>query len=245
MRAILLIGAMTSVLVLAEPSAFAEPCDRTLSPSPVTGPDGYLQRAGGERCEGIYVSPVSGTPVELVSLTRGRLSYDPAHPAVLSVTLDQTPASGGAHVRAVGIPRRLYYQMDADIVGGRAVAWPAGDVLVRRQIMPDQLGILASRKDASSDTVFLAVDVVPTGATPAHDQPIVMLLRVVDVTDLKWRFVPKGQVASASYAPASVKGDRAEVVLPSADEPLAGTLEVRWSDPGSGKSATRTFRIGN
>jgi hypothetical protein len=245
MRAILLIGAMASVLAAAEPSAVADPCDRTLSPSPVTGPDGYRQRAGGERCEGIYVSPVSGTPVELVSLTRGRLSYDPAHPAVLSVTLDQSPASGGEHVRAVGVPRRLYYQMDADIVDGRAVAWPVGDVLVRRQIMPDQLGILASRKDASSDTVFLAVDVAPAGATPTHDQPIVMVLRVADVSDLKWRFVPKGQVASASYAPASVKGDRAEAVLSSTDEPLMGTLEVRWSDPGSGKSGTRTFRIGN
>jgi hypothetical protein len=57
-------------------SAIAGPCDIGLTPSPASGLDGYVERAGGQRCEGIYVSPVGGTYVELVSLTYGHLSYD-------------------------------------------------------------------------------------------------------------------------------------------------------------------------
>jgi hypothetical protein len=172
-----------------------------LSRSPDSGPDGYLERAGGERCEGMYISPVSGSPVELVSLTRGRINYDPAHPAVLLATLASPLANGGAHVRALGIPDRLYYQMDADITGNRAVRWPVGDVIGRRRITPDQVGVFALQKDASAETIFFTVDVAPTGAAPARDQPIVAVLRVIGVADLKSRFVPKGQQASAAYTP--------------------------------------------
>ena len=110
MKGVFLVSAFASAILIAEGSAFANPCDETLSPSPTSGPDGYVERAGGERCEGMYVSPVSGTPVELVSLTRGQLSYDAAHAIVVRVSLDAAPSNGGAHLRAVGIPDGLYYR---------------------------------------------------------------------------------------------------------------------------------------
>lgn len=245
MRAVLLIGALAGAILIAEERASAGPCDEALSPSPDSGPDGYRERAGGERCEGIYVSPVSGTPVELLSLTRGRLSYDLAHPVVLSVSLDSPPPNEGVHVRAVGVPDRLYYQMDAEITGDRAVSWPLGDVPLRRRITSDQVGIFAFRKNASAEIVFLPVDVTPAGVALTHDQPVVATLRAIDVADLKWRFVPKGQEATASFATVPVSGDRGDVALSAAGGPAAGILEVRWNDPGSGRSRTRTFLIGS
>ena len=93
--------------------------------------------------------------------------------------------------------------------------------------------------------MFLPVYVVPTGVAPARDQPIMAVLRVVDVADLKWRFVPKGQEVSAPYALVPVSGDRADLTLPAGHSPAAGMLEVRWNDPGSGRSRTRTFLIGS
>jgi hypothetical protein len=92
----------------------------------------------------MYISPVSGTPIELVSLTHGYLSYDAAHPAVLLVSLDTLSANGGAHIRAVGIPDRLYYQMDTDIAGDNGFSWPVGDVLARQRITSEQVGISLS-----------------------------------------------------------------------------------------------------
>jgi len=245
MKGVFLVSAFASAILIAEGSAFANPCDETLSPSPTSGPDGYVERAGGERCEGMYVSPVSGTPVELVSLTRGQLSYDAAHAIVVRVSLDAAPSNGGAHLRAVGIPDGLYYQMDADLVGNRAIGWPVGDVLLRRRITPDQVGIYAFRKDSSAESVFLPVDVAPAGSAASHEQPIVAVLRVIDVTDLKCRFVPKGQGVLPSYSSVPVSGDRADFVLPPGSGPVAGTLEVRWADPSSGQNRTRTFLIGN
>jgi hypothetical protein len=149
------------------------------------------------------------------------------------------------HVRAVGVPDRLYYQMDADITENCAFSWPIGDVLVRRRITSDQIGIFAFRKDASAETVFLPVDVTPAGATPTRDQPIVATLRAIDVADLKWRFVPKGHEATASFVAVPVSGDRGDVALPAGSGLIAGILEVHWNDPGSGRSRTRTFLIGS
>lgn len=246
MRFISLTRVMVGLIGGSLSPALADPCDRSLAPSPVAiGATGYVQRAGGERCEGIYVSPVSGTPVELVSLTRGHLNFDPSHPGVLSVTLDQPPPSGAAHLRAVGIPSGLYYRMDADITGDHPVTWPVGDVLVKRNLAPDQIGIFAYRQDASADRTYLVVDVAPAGTAPPPDQPVTTVLRVVDVTDLKWRFTRAHEKAADSYALVPVHGDHAEVSLANADGPVNGTLEVRWSDPGSGKSRGTTFRIGD
>ena len=73
MRAVSLIGAMTAAIMVAGGVASAGPCEKTLSPSPDSGPDCYVARAGSARCEGMYISPVSGTPIELVSLTHGTL----------------------------------------------------------------------------------------------------------------------------------------------------------------------------
>jgi hypothetical protein len=106
-------------------AASAGPCQKSLSPDPIAERDGYKERDGGQRCEGIYTSPVAGESVQIVSLSQGRLSYDFGQSAPLLISLAITPANPApVHVRAVGIPERLYYEMDADTADGRALVWP-------------------------------------------------------------------------------------------------------------------------
>ncbi|MBM3523997.1 MAG: hypothetical protein FJX57_13665, partial [Alphaproteobacteria bacterium] len=70
--------------------AVAQECER-LPPAP--GATGYQQRRGSDRCEGIYVSPVSGGGMQLVSLTFGRIAYEPDRDATLVV---KAPATAGS-----------------------------------------------------------------------------------------------------------------------------------------------------
>jgi hypothetical protein len=247
MRRILLSGLLVGAIVLAQASASTDPCNKTLSPSPVVGQDGYSQRASGERCEGIYISTVAARPLELVSLMRGRLSYDVTHPVVLLVTLDTPPPDGVTHLLAVGIPEGLYYQMDADVEGDHILKWPVNDVLAtpRRMIDPNDVGVLAFHRNASSERIYLPVDVFPAGTAPARGEAIVAVVRAINMTDLKYRFVWKTQKTPTNYSSALVKGDRAEITLSEENGPIAGTLEVRGTDTLNGEIKSNTFLIGN
>ncbi len=114
--------AALAMVVLERRAACAGPCQKLLSPDPIAERDGYKERDGGQRCEGIYTSPVAGESVEIVSLTQGRLAYEFGHSAPLSIALAIPSANSTAiHVRAVGIPERLYYEMDADVPNGCAL----------------------------------------------------------------------------------------------------------------------------
>jgi len=135
-----------AVIVSLPACAVAGPCEIGLSASPEAGQDGYGEREGGRRCEGIYVTPVGGKQVELVSLSRGRLWYDLNRSSTLQIRL--SGVSGPARVRAVGIPDGLYYQMDAVLADGQTLDWP-NDVLKNEHIGPDLLAsILFARMRA-------------------------------------------------------------------------------------------------
>src|SRR5216683_4982848 len=62
-------------LACASAGSAEPPCDPALRP--VQGEAGYTPRRN--RCEGLYVSPISAPGLELVSLLRGKIRYD-LHP---------------------------------------------------------------------------------------------------------------------------------------------------------------------
>jgi hypothetical protein len=224
--------------------ALGGPCDPAILPSPVAGSARYQERAGGLRCEGIYVARVSGTPVQLVSLTRGLLSYDLGSPGILMVALANGFAAKETSLRATGIPDQLFYQMDA-ILGDRAVAWPVGEVLKQRQITPDNVGVYAFRKDAGAQPIYLPVDVALEGTAPQSEAPIIATLRAIGIAFVQWRFVPEGRSASGGYTEIPVRNDRVQMVVAEGVHPIEGQLQLRWSDPVTGELRVKTFRIGD
>jgi hypothetical protein len=231
-------------LAMVVPAASATPCEKSLAPSSIAGKDGYSERDGGQRCEGIYVSPVAGESVQLVSLSQGRLSYDHAHPSTLLITL-ATPAANpaGIHVRAVGIPERLYYQMDADMPADHPLVWPIQDVVLREQIAPTDIGVFAFRAGPDGTPVFLPVSIGATGASASPAQSLIAVLRVGAVVSPKWRFIPTSDAASERI-PARIDDNRITLTLP-ADLRLPGRLEFVWDEAGSGRSRVNSFSIGD
>jgi hypothetical protein len=137
----------------------AAACDPTLAAIP--GADGYKERTNGERCEGLFFSPVSGSAIELVSLTRGPFRYDLKQQPNLSLKLAAPSADAArpSHIRAVGIPLGLYYRMDADILANQTVTWPVKEVLAPNRLTSDQIGIFAFQRDQLGRLIFYPIDV--------------------------------------------------------------------------------------
>ena len=98
-------------------------CD-SLEPIPESSMQ-YKNR--GNRCEGFYVANVGARNIDVVALTIGLLKYDldKGVKLLISAPTQIRPV----HVRAVAIPPRTYYRMDADLDGGKVLEWPVDDVL--------------------------------------------------------------------------------------------------------------------
>src|SRR5215470_18783186 len=107
------------------------PCDPNLKQLG-QNPNGYKLR--GDRCEGIYVQPVSGSTALLVaSFTELFEDFDPSSLGNLSVEWSH-PVETTIHLRAYALHEKLYYQMDAVVPAGRnSYLWP-GDVLNALQL---------------------------------------------------------------------------------------------------------------
>ena len=118
------------------------PCDPAL-PGIKEGALGYRDR--GDRCEGLYINPVSNTTMFVASFTEQFENYDNTGNTIL-IEWDKPPADKEIHLRAQGIKPRLYYRMDASKSGTNTFfAWPVG-VLATLNIRKNDIGVTGKIK---------------------------------------------------------------------------------------------------
>jgi hypothetical protein len=159
------------------------------------------------------------------------------------IAVATTSSASAVHVRAVGIPDRLYYEMDADMPPDRPLQWPIKEVVAREQIASTDVGILAFHAGSGATTVFLPVVVSDPGAPPSSMQPFIAVFRVGALANPRWRFIStSGNVES--FAPAEIDDNRVTITLPP-ELHLPGRLEIGWDEEGSGKSHITAFTIGD
>jgi hypothetical protein len=159
----------------------------------VAGEIGYAERSGDRRCEGFFSSPVSASGLEVVSVTFGPVDWEPEADRLYVGAPDLSPLGAQAlQLRAVGLPPRLYYRLDATIASGGTLAWPVADVLAPGGLRPDSIGVYGWI-DGPLGRVF--VPVVVSAADAAESATVVLTLRSFGAVDrLLWReFAPDGQ----------------------------------------------------
>jgi hypothetical protein len=160
---------------------------------------GYRFWSDSPRCEGLYVSPVSGSAgVSLVSLTMGAIEYKQSD-EFLEIALVQ-PAKDVTHIRAVGIPLELFYRMDANIAAGRgSLRLPLGDVIAPAHIRSSDLGIYGARTLPGGIKGYVPLSV--KSATSVAQPGIVAILRAgSDINDVEWRMYGNGLAATPLQA---------------------------------------------
>lgn len=179
---------LVALVCLGGVSVGIEPCDASLTPI-----DNWaLQyRTRGERCEGFYEAEISsGNTLEIVGLTLGLFSYALEEGVNVSLSCPLLD-DASVHVRAVGIPLKMYYRMDAAIGPGQSLTWPLNDVLFPQQIPSDDVGVLAWLREAeheSASRVYVPVFTTTAAGQPASDERINLYVRSsVDVEAVQWR----------------------------------------------------------
>lgn len=153
------------VLVLGQ-AAQASPCDPDLAGRGRGTVFAYRER--GERCEGLYNSPVGGDILALVSLTEAFGDYDAASGEPLIVQWSGV-GDGTLRLRAEGVRSELYYRMDtARPAASGAFAWPT-DFLASRGIPRQDVAVRGwvSRSFGGIDTrVYVPLRIAQRGRNP-------------------------------------------------------------------------------
>lgn len=232
-------------LLLIAGEAYAQQCER-LPPAP--GAAGYQLRRGSDRCEGIYISPVSGGGLQLVSLTFGRIAYEPDRDPTLFIQAPRT-ASAGLQLQGMGVPIGLYYRLDAALSEGRDFQLPLTAVIKPNRIVAGDLGLLAYRDAGGGRRVFVPVQVATDPKKFQTPQASTAIIRPdSDIQNVRWRLTPTGAAAPGEFQPvASAQGPvpsgyRMEIALPSFAPANEATLELRYLDLG-GRERTSRFQL--
>ncbi|MCP4667675.1 MAG: hypothetical protein GY849_15070, partial [Deltaproteobacteria bacterium] len=97
----------------------------------------YMPR--GNRCEGFYRAKVAGgRGIAVVGLLKGSLRFKQEKKIRIYSPLVKDRA---VHVRAVGIPVKTYYRMDARLGAGKQLKWPLNEVVLPAGLPAGKIGL--------------------------------------------------------------------------------------------------------
>ena len=187
----LLLTCLCLVLLISSGRAAAQTraCDPLLT-QPAASPLGYRLR--GDRCEGIYVQEVSGTPLVVASLTDGFAPFDLKTVQRLLLTWS-APADAELHLRALGLRRKLYYRMDALRPRGESsYAWSA-ELLGALRIPQPDLGIVGwtrQRVGSFERDVYVPVRVSERDSVSTSSTYTLILLPAVPLSEVYVSLAP-------------------------------------------------------
>jgi hypothetical protein len=188
-RRFVAIGILLSVLcLLLESSAFAQHCDPLILQHALEDTRlGY--HAYSNRCEGFYRATVSSQAFTVVGLTIGPLRYEIDPGEVLEIALPHHRRA--VRIRALPIPDKTYYRMDAALGAAKKLRWPIRDVILKRpyELTCDQMGVLAIDGDKDGD-IYLPVRALPSKAPVVTDKRFHLVLSLsYDFADFKYRTI--------------------------------------------------------
>jgi hypothetical protein len=209
-------GILLSLLsILLGTSVFGQNCDSLILQHALEDTAlGY--RAYANRCEGFYHATASSRAFTVVGLTIGALRYEIDPEEVLEISLPYHQRA--VRIRALPIPDKTYYRMDAALGAAQKLSWPIRDVIHKRpfELTCDKMGVLALSGDEGQE-IYLPVQAVPSKATADADRRFHLILSpAFDFADLKYRTISTLAGSQKSVGP--------------------------WEDPQEKK---RIYRLGN
>ena len=135
------ISNISYIFLLVFPIVFGESlyaqCDKSLKP--VESYSIQYRPRSDNRCEGFYESAVSSGSLNIVGVTQGKFKFrrDPKE----KLKVSSPTVKNVVNVRAVGIPLKTYYRMDAQISPNGNLEWPVGDVLYPQELTYKKIGV--------------------------------------------------------------------------------------------------------
>jgi hypothetical protein len=194
--------------------AHVQVCDQRLRPEPSSG-FGYALREADVRCEGLYESSVRAPGLEVVSFLYERPRFELEDQHSMKVIAPDVPdfLAEAVKVRAVALPLKTYYRMDAVMPERGALVWPVDEVLGPARFSAEQIGVFGWVGDEADKLLVplwvLAADDVRAVDAERGTSPDLLVRLANDAETVLWRY-REGQKTSEwlSGAPGAVAAGR-------------------------------------
>ena len=169
-------------------------CDGSLLP--VDSHVGYKWRASQDLCEGLYKKPVSAK-LDVVSVLAGKLNYDTHVHDSLEIAVHD-PALVEAEVvniRAISLPLKTYYRMDAQLPKQAAIDWSLTTVVKPERLEHSDIGLFGWT-ETSAKRLYVPLRVRNGGeGDEAADVSIIVKIRAHQkFASIVWRTSAEGRV---------------------------------------------------
>lgn len=165
-------------------TTYSQICDPKIKPVSIWE-IAYRQR--GDRCEGFYRSQVSVRDIDVVGLIKGNFSFALDKNEVVEIS-SPFVQDQSVNVRAMGIPIKTYYRMDAKILAGQKLIWPIADVIYPQQLSARRIGVFGWIGDEDNKIYVPLSTVSKVNPSITDDRRIRLYLRTsVNVENVKWR----------------------------------------------------------
>ncbi len=209
-------------------------CDPSLLS--VRGVLGYAFRKTDSRCEGIYESPVSASGMKVVSVTLGRLEFNVDRDEGLVISLPDLSGLDidAVRIRAVALPVRVYYRMDARLVVGETLHWPIGEVVGPLGLSDEQLGVYGWA-DRGGERIIIPVAVTREGSPNGGQEAVIITLRShTELEHVVWRTISAEGIATPFESLIDERvhgGDPIQLTLPPGSPGIIKLdLRGKWPD---------------
>jgi len=179
---ILIFALSLFILVIGE-TALSFECANLL---PVEN-DKIKYKKHGNRCEGFYISTVSSPAIEVVNITKGIFRFKKDRNEIIKLTCPEIDEKK-VQLRAVGIPMKTYYRMDAEIDVGRILKWPVNDILIHTNMSSKKIGVYGWLKSKDGKIYYVPIQASSNTNTIANYSIWIFWRSSVDVVNVKWRY---------------------------------------------------------
>lgn len=157
---------------------------------------GYQKR--GDRCEGLYVANVGAHSLTAMSFSLGKIRFG-LNPAV-KLQVSAPGQKDAVNIRAVAIPPKTYYRMDAGLPAGGTMVWPVRDVLMRENLSDSRIGIFGWKGPETAKTL-VPLRVVPQDKPVTPGPPFLTIEASFDAQVVKWRWAPAQKDGCQAFGP--------------------------------------------
>jgi hypothetical protein len=155
---------------------------------------GYQVRVKDARCEGFYHSLVAAEDLELLSLTKGPITFKlDVDDSLTLAAPDINPLKATRlQIQAKAIPIGTYYRMDTAINSTQSMSWQTATVLRPAKLSADSIGLL-SWVEQGLTKIFVPISVSRGDSSAQNTTDLVAILRPsIDLDLLQWRSWPDG-----------------------------------------------------
>lgn len=164
-------------------SGYCQSCDSELTP--VENSE-IRYKLRGNRCEGFYSSKLSSGSIDVVGLIRGEFHFRLEKNEIIEIS-SPFVKNKPVRVRAVGIPLKTYYRMDAEIAPGTTFLWHLGELLYPQKLSDEKIGVFGWIEQGN-DKIYVPLSVSAGSEKNPNSDKIVLYLRTTtDVENVKWR----------------------------------------------------------